>query len=79
MVRAGSGGSIVDASGNTWTITSAGQVAVNGQADTSTGNVIALAYVNGTVWQEVCPSSLSPSSLLSCPSNTPFLPFSYNI
>ena len=43
---------ITDASGNKWTITSGGQVAVNGVADTTTANVIELAYVNGTIWQE---------------------------
>ncbi len=51
-VAAGSTAAITDASGNLWTITSAGLVAVNGTADTTTANVIELAYVNGTVWQE---------------------------
>jgi lysophospholipase L1-like esterase len=49
---AGSTSAITDASGNNWTITSGKQVAVNGTADTTTANVIELAYVNGTVWQE---------------------------
>ncbi|MEA2771848.1 MAG: hypothetical protein QOD93_4810, partial [Acetobacteraceae bacterium] len=44
--------SITDASHNKWTITSGGQVAVNGTADTTTAGVIELAYVNGTIWQE---------------------------
>jgi endoglucanase len=48
----GTTGAITDASGNKWTITAAGQVAVNGVADTTTGNVTELAYVNGTIWQE---------------------------
>jgi len=52
VVKAGSTASIVDASGNTWTITAAGLVAVNGVADQSTAHVIELAYVGGTVWQE---------------------------
>ncbi len=52
MVLAGSTNAITDASGNKWTITSAGQVAVNGVADTTTGNVTELAYVNKTIWQE---------------------------
>ena len=43
---------ITDASGNKWTITSGGQVAINGTADTTTANVIELAYVNGTIWQQ---------------------------
>jgi hypothetical protein len=52
MVLAGSTSAIVDASGNKWTITSSGQVAVNGTADTTTANVTELAYVNKQVWQE---------------------------
>lgn len=52
MVQPGSAAAITDAAGNTWTITSTGQVGVNGTADTTTGNVIELAYVNGTIWQE---------------------------
>lgn len=43
---------IVDASGNTWTINASGQIAVNGVVDKTTANVIELAYVNGKVWQE---------------------------
>jgi hypothetical protein len=38
--------------GNTWTITSGGQVALNDVADTTTRNVTELAYVNKAVWQE---------------------------
>jgi hypothetical protein len=49
---AGSIDAIIDASGNAWTITSGGQVATNGAADTVTSNVTELAYVNGTIWQE---------------------------
>jgi hypothetical protein len=52
VVRAGSSAAITDASGNKWTITSSGQVAVNGTVDTTTANVTELAYVNGEVWQE---------------------------
>jgi hypothetical protein len=52
VVLAGSSVSIIDASGNAWTITSGGLVAVNGTADTTTANVTELAYVNGAVWQE---------------------------
>jgi predicted peptidase len=51
-VVTGTSGSITDASGNKWTITSGGQVAVNGVTDTQTANVRQLAYVNGTIWQE---------------------------
>jgi hypothetical protein len=52
VVYAGSSDAITDGSGNAWTITSGGQVAVNGTTDTTTGNVTELAYVNGEVWQE---------------------------
>jgi hypothetical protein len=52
VVKAGSTAAITDASGNKWTITSGAQVAVNGTADPTTANVIELAYVNGTIWQE---------------------------
>ncbi len=52
VVLAGSSAAITDASGNAWTITSGGQVAVNGTADATTANVTELAYVNGTIWQE---------------------------
>jgi Cellulase (glycosyl hydrolase family 5) len=48
----GTTSAITDASGNKWTITTGGQVAVNGTADKTTANVIELAYVNGTIWQE---------------------------
>ncbi len=51
-VLAGSAGSITDVSGNVWTITSGGQVAVNGTPEATTANVTELAYVNGEVWQE---------------------------
>ncbi len=52
VVLAGSAGAITDASGNAWTITAGGQVAINGNADTTTAGVVELAYVNGTIWQE---------------------------
>lgn len=51
-VVTGTASAITDASGNQWTITRGRQVAVNGIADTTTANVVELAYVNGAVWQE---------------------------
>jgi hypothetical protein len=52
VILAGSTASIIDAGGNVWTITSGGQVAVGGVADTTTSGVTELAYVGGTVWQK---------------------------
>lgn len=52
VVMAGSNAAITDTSGNKWTITASGQIAVNGVADTTTAAVKELAYVNGIVWQE---------------------------
>ena len=46
------GPAIVDASGNSYTITSNGQVAFNRRPIYYTANVVELAYVNGVVWQE---------------------------
>jgi hypothetical protein len=65
---------IVDASGNTWTINASGQVAVNGVVDQTTANVVELAYVNGTVWQQNSSglwwSKTSPSSAWEPPYGT---------
>ncbi|MBN8900797.1 MAG: hypothetical protein J0H57_07145 [Rhodospirillales bacterium] len=52
MIKAGSTAAIVDAAGNKWTITSGGQVAVNGVVDATTARVTVLAYEKGLVWQE---------------------------
>ncbi len=52
VVKSGSTAALIDASGNAWTITTGGQVALNGTADTTTASVIELAYVNGVLWQE---------------------------
>ena len=51
-ILAGSSGAITDASGNKWTISSSGQVVVNGVTDTTTASVKELAFVNNVVWQE---------------------------
>jgi hypothetical protein len=51
VVTTGAIGSIADASGNLWSI-STSKVTLNGVADPSTANVIELAYVNGKIWQE---------------------------
>lgn len=47
----GTNGAIIDAALNSWTISSGGQMVVNGTIITVTGNVTELAYVNGVVWQ----------------------------
>jgi ribosomal protein S11 len=52
VVLAGTTAAITDAGGNKWSITSGGQVAVNGTTDASTAGVKELAYVDGKVWQE---------------------------
>jgi hypothetical protein len=39
--------------GNSGPVT-AGQVVINGEADTTTSGVITLAYINNQLWQEVC-------------------------
>jgi hypothetical protein len=50
-LAAGAAGSLIDASGNTWTI--AGGVAeINGAAAGYTANVSELAYAGGAIWQE---------------------------
>jgi hypothetical protein len=52
VVKAGSSSAITDAAGNKWTITSGGQISVNGVVDAVTAGVIELAYVDGKIWQE---------------------------
>jgi hypothetical protein len=51
-VLAGSTAAITDSNGNTWTITSGGQVAIDGVTDAATSSVTKLANVNGEIWQE---------------------------
>ena len=52
VVLAGSGGSITDAAGNVWTITSNNAVDENGAPANFTANVAEIAYVNTVVWHE---------------------------
>jgi hypothetical protein len=44
-------GSITDARGATWAVTSGGQITVNGVVDPVTGSVTSLIYVSGVIWQ----------------------------
>lgn len=46
------GPAIVDASGEAFALTPAGQITVNGTVDATTSSVVAVAYVSGTVWYE---------------------------
>lgn len=54
VVKAGSGGVIVDAAGNRWTIAPAnnGSVQVDGLPANYTANVVEIAYVGEIVWHE---------------------------
>lgn len=51
-VVVGTAGSLTDAHSNVWSITAGGQVAVNGQVDSTTSRVTELAYEGGKIWQE---------------------------
>jgi hypothetical protein len=54
FILAGTSLSLVDARFNTWTIaaTGGGQVVKNGVTDTTTANVVEMAYVNGIIYHE---------------------------
>jgi hypothetical protein len=83
VVTLGSTAAIVDAGGNKWTITSGGQVAVNGTTDTSTAHVTELAYVDGKIWQENSSSlwwgKTSPTAAWSPSAGTATSPLSVTI
>jgi hypothetical protein len=49
----GSSGFLCDSTGKRWAIDSNGIITVDGVEDSSTANVIELAYVSGVIWQEV--------------------------
>lgn len=51
VVTAGSTATVMDASGNTWGISS-GRVTLNGVADMTSARVVEIAYANGRIWQE---------------------------
>jgi hypothetical protein len=51
VVNVGSTGKIIDNAGNVWTLPSTGVASVNGVPDTSTWGVVALSFVNDTVYQ----------------------------
>jgi hypothetical protein len=78
QVFAGSTAAIIDSSGNRWTITSGAQIAVNGTVDTTTANVIEIAYEQGVIWQEnqsdLWWSKTSPSAAWAPPAGTSVSP-----
>lgn len=51
-VLAGSSAVITDTSGNTWGISSGTQVLINGKADTTSVNVVELAWVSSIIWYQ---------------------------
>jgi hypothetical protein len=81
VVKLGSTAAITDAAGNLWTITAGGQVAVGGVADTTTGAVTEIAYVNGVIWQENTSanwySKTSPTVAWSAATTVSPLPVTY--
>jgi hypothetical protein len=60
VIKAGSGGLITDASGKVWTITSGGQVAINGVTNTTSANILLLIDAQNLIWQQVPPLIPSP-------------------
>ena len=53
VIKAGSSAPIVDAAGNVWTIAApimVGRVAVDGDTQMSTNNIVEMRYVNGEIW-----------------------------
>ncbi len=53
-----SGGSIVDAAGNIWTLTATGDVGQNGASVPGGGGIAALTYSNNTIWGKDATNSL---------------------
>lgn len=56
------GSKITDQNGNTWALSSGGQVLVNGQADPTTSGVDELAYVSKLIWQHAAAGWYSKST-----------------
>ena len=57
MLTPTSGGSIVDAEGNVWTLTATGSVEENGAAVFGSDWTVALTYSNNTIWRKEAASS----------------------
>ena len=57
MLTPTSGGSIVDAAGNIWTLTATGDVDKNGASVPGGGGIAALSYSNNTIWGKDATSS----------------------
>ena len=43
---------LIDSANVVWAINSAGVITINGVADTTTANVIAIALISGNLWQQ---------------------------
>jgi hypothetical protein len=82
VIIAPSTAAIIDASGNSWTITAGAQMAENGTAIAATKNVTELAWEKGVVWQEntsgnwysttgLGPTTVSPVPTTPTPVPTP--------
>lgn len=78
VITAPTTGTLVDNVGNAWGINSAGAVTVNGVVDTTTANVITMAWVSGSIWQENTSllwwSKTSPTDTWSPQNGTPISP-----
>jgi hypothetical protein len=57
MLTPTSGGSIVDAAGNIWTLTATGDVGRNGASVSGGGSFAAVTYSNKTIWGKDATSS----------------------
>jgi Ca-dependent carbohydrate-binding module xylan-binding len=73
---------ITDGTGNLWNIVN-GQVTLNGTTDTTTANVVELAFVRGTIWDETASNvwqyKATPTSAWAPPGGTTTPPISVAI
>lgn len=71
-------GSFSDGLGNTWAVSADGVITTNGTPDTTTANVVQLAWVGGVVWQmnasKLWWSKATPTSGWSPPTGTSLSP-----
>ena len=73
MITTGGSKPITDGTGNLWNIFN-GRVTLNGTADTTTANVVKLAFVRGTIWDETASNvwqyKATPTSAWAPPGGT---------